>query len=99
MNKDEIKINKNDINNYFVNYLFEKHKDDPKKDKIKYYIILKEINKFLDIGKVKVNVKEFFINDNEEKDNLNILSEEQLKYCFETLIISILKKPFLKLII
>ena len=86
MNKDETKINKNEINNFFVNYLFDKHKEKSKKEKIKYYIILKEVNKYFEIKKIKLNIDEIFIDDKEEEEKkLELLNEEELKILFESL--------------
>ena len=83
MNKDENKIDKNEINNFFINYLFEKHKDKTKEEKIQYFKILKEINKYLDIEKTKKNLDVFFINDKE--NDIKIMNEEHLKLFFESL--------------
>ena len=68
MNKGENKINRNEINNYFVNYLFEEHnKDKSINDKMKYFKILKELNKYIEIKKIqKLIVHDFFVLDKEE---------------------------------
>lgn len=71
MNKDIPLIKLNDINNYFDNYLFKRHKDFNIEDKIKYYKILKEINKIIEIEKTKQIIYNFFKNEPRNENNIN----------------------------
>ena len=94
-------INKNDIINFFNTYLFEKHKEKSKDEKIKYYIILKNINHVIDIEKINISMYNYFNekenyknieikNDGQLKDILKSLNEENNKYCLN--LIETLKK-------
>ena len=85
-------VNRNDIINFFIIYLFEKHKEKSKDEKIKYYIILKNINHVIDIEKIKISMYNYFNekenykniemkNDGQLKDILKTLNEENNKYC------------------
>ena len=71
MNKDIPSIKLNDINNCFDDYLFKRHKDFNKEDKIKYYQILKEINKIIEIEKTKQIIYNFFKNEPRNENNIN----------------------------
>jgi len=82
MNENKPFIKLNDINKNFDNYLFKIHKDFRNEDKIKYYQILKEINKIIVIEKTKQFIYNFFKN---EPKNKEIINENNLQTLIKSL--------------